>query len=220
MDRFTADLRQVSNLNMSLLALRPVTAAPVKPLGSFEKASLSAALAMGKGLDPRLSLMADTVAVGEKPPAVSILPPTKPPTGLTVSKSTDLTVALGVGGAAFALFGSVASAGVYGSTTREIGVYLTFGIGLFLPAVGVSGGAEMTFIFGTPADFKGPYLSAGISVSAGPVAAIGGALLFSPGPPPVLMGYSITFTANTPSVLPVTIALEVTDTKTKPVLRF
>jgi hypothetical protein len=220
MDRFTADLRQVDNLNISLLNLRPVRAAPPKPLGSFEKASLNAALGLGKNLDPRLALMAETVGVGEKPPAVTILRPTKPPSGLAVSKSSDLTIALGVGGAGFALFGSLASAGVYGSTTREIGVFLTIGIGLFLPAVGVSGGAELTFIFGTPADFKGPYLSAGVGISVGPVAGIGGSLLFAPGPPVTLMGYSLTFTANTPSVLPVTIVLEATDTKTKPVLRF
>lgn len=220
MDRYTADLRQFNNLNFNLLTGRPVTAAPQRPLGSFERTSLTAAVALGKSLDSRLAIMQETMKVGEKPPSVSLLRPSKPPSGFAVSKSSQLTIAVGVGGAGFALFGSLASAGLYGSTTREIGAYFTLGFGFFLPAVGLSGGLEMTYIFGTPADFAGPYLSAGVGVSAGPVAGIGGALLFAPGPPVTLMGYSLTFSANTPSVLPVTIVLEVTDTKTKPLLRF
>lgn len=220
MDRFTADFRQVANVNLNLLTLKPANISPPRPFNAFEKGSLEAALGLGKNLDSRLSLMADVVGVGQNPPNLSVLRPAAKPTGFALSKSSHLTVAVGIGGAGFALFGSLASAGVYGSTTREVGAYLTLGFGLFLPGVGLSGGLELAFVFGTPTDFSGPYLSAGIGVAAGPIAGIGGNLLFSPGPPLTLMGYSLNFTANTPSEIPVMIILEATDTKIKPLLRF
>jgi len=113
----------------------------------------------------------------------------------------------------------VASAGLYASTTREIGTYFTLGIGLFIPGVGASIGGEFTVIVGTPSDLSGPYLSAGVSVAPA-VFGVGASLLFSPGPPLTLMGLTISLSANTPSEIPLVIALEATDTKIQPRVRF
>jgi hypothetical protein len=218
MRQFTLDLRRAGNLNPNLLTFRPVTAAPRQPLNVTAKSALTSALALGKGLDPKLSLMSEVTTLGSTPGVTTVLRPAATPS-FAVSRSTQLTMAVGFGAAGFAIFGSVASIGVYASTTREIGGYLTLGIGLFLPGVGASVGGEFTIILGTPFDLSGPYLSAGVSVAPA-VFGIGAALLFSPGPPLTLMGLTVSLSANTPSELPLVIALEATDTKIKPFVRF
>ncbi|HEV2495879.1 MAG TPA: hypothetical protein VG204_22845 [Terriglobia bacterium] len=59
-----------------------------------------------------------------------------------------------------------------------------------------------------------------MSASAGPeVGAVGVTLLFLPGLPFVFMGLAISFTVG-PSVLPVTFAVEVTDTEIAPLMTF
>jgi hypothetical protein len=219
MDRFTADLRQLDKLNPDLLDFRPVTAAPRQQLGPFERASLKSALSLGKGIDSKLGLMADVLNIGDSPPVVSVLRPASTPVGVTISKSTHLTVAFGIAASAFAFWGGLASAGFYGSTTREVGAFFTHGIGIFFPSIGASAGGELTFILGTPSDFKGPYWSAGVSVAPA-ILGVGAQLLFLPGFPLVFMGVSVSLSANTPSELPVTFVMEITDTSTKPLLRF
>jgi hypothetical protein len=217
-DNFTADLRQADKVNLDLLTFRPVTAAPRRPLSPIERTGLKSALSLGKSFDSRLALMSDVMKIGDSPPSLSVLLPAKPAM-FAISKSKFVTVALGVAGAGFAIWGSLASGGVYGSSTREVGAFFTIGVGLFLPAVGASIGGELTFVLGTPADFSGPYVSAGLSVAPA-VLGVGGQLLFSPGRPLVFMGISVSLSANTPSECPVTFVLEATDTKIKPLLRF
>ena len=159
------------------------------------------------------------------PPSVGLLRPSKMPVHFELSKSSQLTVAGALTVSAFAAVGVVGSGGVYGSTTREVGVFLSGGGGIFTN-YGVSGGAEYTFIFGTPADFSGPYFGVGVSVSGPPPIGVGGTLLFSPSMPPTLpitltlMGFSVAVTVGTPSPIPVTVSAVVTDTKIWPVLRF
>lgn len=218
MRQFTLDFSKAGNVNINLLTFRPVTAVPRLPASPTAKTALKAGLDLGKILDPKLALMADVVSLGTGSPSVSTLRPATPPPSFAISSSRNQTMAVGFAGAGFALFGSVASAGVYASTTREIGGYLTFGIGLFLPGVGASIGGEFTVIAGTPGDLSGPYLSAGVSVAPA-VLGVGAALLFSPGPPLTLMGLTISLSANTPSEVPLTIVLEATNTKIKPFVR-
>ena len=206
-------------MNPSLLNLRPVTAASRQALSPTSKSALKAGLDLGKGLDSKIALMSDVASLGFAPPVTNVLrPPSRPPT-FAISSGTDLTMAVGFAGAGFAIFGSVASAGLYASTTREIGTYFTLGIGLFIPGVGASIGGEFTVIVGTPSDLSGPYLSAGVSVAPA-VFGVGASLLFSPGPPLTLMGLTISLSANTPSEIPLVIALEATDTKIQPRVRF
>jgi hypothetical protein len=218
MRQFTLDLRKADKVNPNLLSFRPVTAAPLRPVAPTARTALKAGLDVGKVFDNKVALMADVGSLALASPSVSVLRPAAKPV-FAISSGTDLTMAIGFTGAGFALFGSVASVGLYASTTREIGGYLTLGIGLFLPAVGASGGGEFTVIVGTPVDLSGPYLSAGVSVAPA-VFGIGASLLFSPGPPLTFMGVTVSLTANTPSELPVTLVLEATDTKIKPFVRF
>jgi hypothetical protein len=219
MDRFTADFRQLSQLDVGILRLRPVAAGPRRTFPPVERSAVKASLGLGKSIDKKLALLAETVGIGDRPPTVTVLRPSTTMASLALSKSSALTVALGFGGSAFVFFGALGSVGVYGSTTREIGTYETIGMGLFFPAVGASVGGELTFVLGTPADLAGPYYSAGVTVAPA-VLGVGGQLLFSPGPPLTFMGISISLSANTPSELPVTVTLEVTNTWTQPRLKF
>lgn len=227
MQSFRADFRQLDRLEGAVLPRpTPVRSAPgrrVLPQG--ERAALVSALEFGKTFSPALGSLLEIVNVGVSPPALTVLRPLLMPVGFALSKSTNLTIAGALTVSAFAGVGVVGSGGIYGSTTREIGVFLTGGGGIFTN-LGLSGGGEYTFILGTPADFAGPYLGVGVSVSGPPPIGVGGMLLFSPTLPltiPItltLMGFSVSVTVNTPSPIPVTVTAEVTNTKIWPVLRF
>lgn len=216
--QFTLDLRQANRMDASLLQMTPVTAAPRRPLPPEGKPVLKAALELGKSFDPKLALLNDVTSVAFGG-ATNVLRPATAPPAFAISRSAQMTMALGLTGSGFVIYGAVGSIGLYASTTREIGGYFSSGVGLFLPSVGASGGGEFTVILGTPTDLSGAYFSAGVSVAPN-IFGVGAALLFSPGPPLTLMGLTVSLTANTPSFFPVSITLEVTDTRIKPLLRF
>ena len=227
MQSFKADFTQLALLDGDALP-RPTparSAPPRRVLPQGERDALVSALEVGKTFSPMLSQVLEIVNIGIKRPAVTVLRPPKMPVHFEFSKSSQLTVAGALTVSAFAGIGVVGSGGVYGSTTREVGVFLTGGGGIFTN-FGLSGGGEYTFILGTPADFAGPYFSVGVSVSGPPPIGVGGNLLFSPSTPltvPItltLMGFSVSVTVNTPSPIPVTVTAEVTNTKIWPVLRF
>ena len=151
-------------------------------------------------------------------PAARLLSPAGMPAGgpvvIQYSKSAFVTGAFGMSASAAVGVGVLAGAGVYASSSREIGVV---GGGIFL-SPGASSGGERTVVYGTPADFSGLYF--GLSVGGGlGVMSVGGTLLFSPsmplGVPMVLtlMGYSLGVSASTPGGLPVNVSVTVTDTK-------
>lgn len=227
MQTFKADLRQLDRLEAAFLPrptpLRPASRRRDLPKG--ERAALVSALDVGKTFSPGLGSLLEIVNVGVSPPPRTILPPLRMPYGFAMSKSPHLTVAGAYTGSVFAGVGYVASAGVYGSTTREIGVFISGGGGIFTN-FGFSGGGEITFILGTPADFEGPYFGIGVSVSGPPPIGLGGTLLFAPKLPltiPItltLMGWAVALTVSTPSPIPVTVTLEVTNTKIWPKIRF
>ena len=227
MESFRADLRQLDRLEGAFLPRpTPLRSAPRRrDLPQVERSALVSALEFGKTFSPTLGSLLEIVNVGASPPKLSVLRPLRMPVGFALSKSTNLTIAAAVTVSAFAVVGVVGSGGLYGSTTREIGVFLTGGGGIFTN-VGLSGGGEYTFILGTPADFAGPYFGVGVSVSGPPPIGVGGTLLFSPRLPltiPItltLMGWAVAVTVNTPSPIPVTVTLEVTNTKLWPKLRF
>ncbi|HKP63658.1 MAG TPA: hypothetical protein VJV78_43285 [Polyangiales bacterium] len=218
MKQFTLDLRQANRVDPNILSFKTVVGAPRQRLAPEVKPALKAALELGRHFDSKIALMDDVASLSFGASA-TVLRPATAPAAFALSSSAQLTMAVGVTGWGFAIYGAGASAGVYGSTTREIGGYLTLGAGIFIPGLGLSGGGEFTVILGTPLDLSGPYLSAGVSVAPN-VFGIGAALLFSPGPPLTLMGICVSLTANTPSAVPLTISLEVTNTKIKPFLRF
>lgn len=227
MERFFADFHQLERLDgPSLPPPRPLPPAKRRrELPPRERAALISALDFAKALNLPLGALPEIVNIGVSPPAVTVLGPAAMPVGFALSKSRDLTVAGALAVSAFAGGGIVGSGGVYGSTTKEIGLFLTGGVGIF-SNIGLSAGGEYTFILGTPLDFSGPYFSAGVSVSGPPPLGVGGMLLFAPSMPltiPLtltLMGFSVSITASTPSPIPVTVTLQVTDTKIWPALHF
>src|ERR1017187_925566 len=227
MQSFKADFSQLAFLDgESLPKPAPVRSAPPRRrLPQGERDALVSALDVGKIISPSLGSLLEILKVGITPPSISLSRPTAMPVHFAISKSSQLTVAGALTVSAFAAVGVVGSGGVYGSTTGEVGVFLSGGGGIFTN-YGVSGGGEYTFIFGTPADFAGPYFGVGVSVSGPSPIGVGGTLLFSPSMPPTppitltLMGFSVAVTVGTPSPIPVTVSAVVTDTKIWPVLRF
>jgi hypothetical protein len=162
----------------------------------------------------------EIVDIASKPPSPRLLAPAKKlisPFILKFSSSSQLTVAGAFAYSAAAGFGILGSFGLYASTMREVGYFATVGAGIFINTPGGSVGGELTLILGTPADFSGPYL--GIGVGAGVAVTVTDTLLFSPTLPltiPLtltLMGFSFNVSASTPTRLPVTVSIEVTDTK-------
>lgn len=227
MQSFRADLRQLDRLEGALLPRpTPLRLAPRRrELPRVERAALVSALELGKRFSPTLSSLLETINVGTRPPALAVLRPIRMPVGFALSKSKGVTIACALTYQAFAGVGEVISGGVYGSTTREVGLFVSGGVGIFTN-LGVSGGGEYTYIMGAPADFAGPYFGVGVSVSGPPPIGFGGTLLFSPALPlsiPLtltLMGWSVAVTVSSPSPIPVSVTLEVTDTKIWPALRF
>jgi hypothetical protein len=225
MQSFRADFSQLGRLEGAFLP-RPTPVRPApgrRALPQGERAALVSTLEFGKRFSLTLGSLLEIVNVGASPPALSVLRPLAMPVGFALSKSTNLTIAAALTESAFAGIGAVVSGGVYGSTTREIGVFATGGGGIFTN-FGLSAGGEYTYVLGTPADFAGPYFGVGVSISGPPPIGVGGMLLFSPTLTiPVtltLMGFSVSATINTPSPIPVTVTAEVTNTKIWPVLRF
>src|SRR5229473_3156974 len=127
-------------------------------------------VAVGKPFNSDLGGIQEVEDIGARPPGVTIHPsPTVPL--LRGGGKSGLTVALGLSGFVALVGGVSLAGGVYGSTTREFGV---FGTGV---------GPELTFIFGTPSDFSGVFVAVAASVTAiPPYFSVGGSVIFSPGP--------------------------------------
>ena len=189
---------------------------------SLEVAALKAAIRLAKPVNPMLATLEEMIDIGSKPTRATLLAPAKMPIigGAPIIKfsgSSQLTGAFGAAGSAAWGIGFLVSVGLYASNTPEVGVFSTLGGGIFVNTPGASIGGELTLILGTPLDFSGPYL--GVSVSAGTGLGVTGTLLFSPTLPltfpPILtlMGCSINFSAVTPTKLPLTVAITVTNTK-------
>ncbi len=129
-----------------------------------------------------------------------------------------MTIGLGGSTSAFAVIGVTAGAGLYGSTTPELGWYTSGGAGFWTNA-GVSSGLALTYVFGPPSAFSG--LSIGVGVDAdlpGLGVGIGILLLFgASGPPFQFLGYSFGVSAGL-SALPIDFTIQASDTYTRKIL--
>jgi hypothetical protein len=226
MNQFTLDCRQLDQWDF---VNQPPVAIPSgrgrTPKSPTEVAAMKAAIRLGNlfGVSPLLKTAEEVVNIASPPRVVtSLLKPSKgnlvsPRLEIKFSSSSELTVALALAGSAAAGIGVVGSAGVYGSTVREVGVFFSIGPGIFFNTPGASIGGEYTIILGTPTDFAGPYF--GITLAAGAPLSAAVTLLFSPtlplGIPLVLtlMGLAVNISLSTPTRLPLTVSIEVTNTK-------
>lgn len=167
--------------------------------------------------DPTAQRLGEVLVVGKSPPPVTRIPPAHTKVGRRPISGILATLGLGYSGAAYAGFGATLGGGVYGSTTREVGVYGSAGIGGWTN-IGVSAGGTFTHIFGPPSDFGGPCWGVGCDVG-GKVVAGGAILLFSLVGPLRVLGYAVTCGVGA-SFLPVNMTVQLSLTKTKPLLYF
>jgi hypothetical protein len=225
MDKFTLDCSQMERWDFVRQPPVPIVNVPPKrPLMGNDLAALQSALRWGKALGiPAARLAGEVVDIASKPVAATLISPTKLLAAavsvlpvIKFSTKTQITESIGLTSTVAMAIGIVGSAGVYASSAREVGAFLTGGGGVFVNTTFASTGVEFAHIFGPPSDFAGPYF--GISVSVGEVLSAGATLLFAPtlplSVPPVLtlMGVAINFSGGTPTLLPVTVSVQVTDT--------
>ena len=182
MDSFKGDFRDLDKLNIAQFAKPVPPPSPRQVLGNTERSVLKAAASFGENLDSRAKVLSEIIRVAEKRPAVTLLMPSTVP--LASGSSRDLTLALGLDLEIFVgMLGGVAQGGAYGSTSPEVGLFRSLGVGLFTLNLGVSVGPVLSFIFGPPSVLAGNMVGVQVSVSIpgfklGP----GGALLFLPSP--------------------------------------
>lgn len=215
----SCDLRQLDNFDLKNLrgARRFPTVPSRHSLSTPERVAVRNGTAFAGAVGSPIGKANGVIEMADHPPTVTAIRPTTMPVGMSPGtpgpSRLDLTASFGVAGSVFAGIGAVSGFGIFGSTTREIGVYTNVGAGIFLGAGG-SVGVDCSLIFGTPADFAGPFLGIGVSVTCPPPAVVGtGAVaLFSPvGSGFVFMGWDIPFTVG-PQWPPVVISVTATNT--------
>ena len=221
MDRITADLRQLDNLDIAAQS-SPIKRLPERStVSGIEQSVLKSALEFSALLNPSNGCLLEPIKVREKPPTVSVSLPTTVPVGMFGATAATgyggpITVAIGVAGAAFASVGFTTQFGIYGSNSPEVGLFASVGGGWWSNS-GFGVGPALTLIFGPPAAFAGVAFGIGcdIGLFAG---AINGLLLFSP-PPFKFLGLSVGFSVG-PSLIPAfDVTVQVSNTRTKPLLR-
>jgi hypothetical protein len=200
-----------------------VSDGPRRALPSAERDVIETALSFGKPFNSSFGGLEEIAGISKSPPAVVIRPS---PTIPFISRGGKSGFTAGLGFSGFAAFAAGVSlqGGIYGSSTGEFGFFGTAGfMAGFVGGAGV--GPEFTVIFGAPSDFKGVFVAIAASVSVNPIWSVGGTLIFSPGPvlpgglvSLIYMGFSLRATAG-PSSLPVSVAIEWTNTAIKPIIR-
>lgn len=227
MTQFTLDAKQLDTWDfMNQLPVKIPSGRGRRALGSTETSALKAALRVGSafGISPLISAAEEVVSLASPPkPAASILKPSKSLISSAVeikfSSSAELTGALAIASSLSAVGTAIGSFGVYASTIREVGFFSSVGAGITFNTPGAAVGGEVTVILGTPSDFSGPYF--GLAFSAGTGVAAGVTLLFAPvigGTPALvltLMGLAFNVSAVTPTKLPLSVTIEVTNTRIK-----
>jgi hypothetical protein len=216
MDRIRADLRDIDKIDIQKQGFSIAKAPPRRALGDVEKKALRSALDLWKLLSPEAMIFHNPLDMADRPPRVDILPPTTVPVGMVPRTRPEATLALGITSQAFKVVGISTSGGIYGSTTRELGVYIGGSVGIWTNA-GFGVGPTYTMVFGPPSDFAGVSWGVGVDIGFGLVG-LGGVLLFSL-PPFRVLGYSVSLSAGV-TTLPVNVEVSVGLTKTKPVLNF
>jgi hypothetical protein len=221
MDRITADLRQLDNLDIAFLS-SPIKRLPSRSSVSGAKQSvLKSALEFSTMLDSSNGCFLEPIKVREKPPSVSILLPTTVPVGMVGATAATgygdpITLAVGASSSVFAIGGFTSEFGVYGSNSPELGLFASVGAGWWTN-VGFGVGPAVTLIFGPPAAFAGVAFGIGCDTRFF-IGSIGGQLLFS-APPFKFLGITVGFTIG-PSLIPAfDVTVQVSNTRLKPLLR-
>ena len=217
MDHLRVDYSRILTLDVAARG-RPLSGRPPRsPVGSTEASIVRTALSAAPGATARLASDVAQLSDSARRLAIAI----RGGSSALVSAPPSLTtVTIGLGGStsAFAAFGVTAGAGLYGSTTPELGWYLSGGAGYWTNA-GVSAGLALTYVFGPPSAFSG--LSIGVGVDADlPGLGVGISILLlfgASGPPFQFLGYSLGVSAGV-SLLPMDFTIQASDTYTRKIL--
>jgi hypothetical protein len=216
MDRVRADLRQLDALNIKQQAIPLVGTPRRRVVSSTERGLLKQATSLAAELDPGTGFVREPIKIATHAPAITVLPPSKVPIGMAARGKTDFTLATGLNVDAFAVIGPVLQAGIYGSTTPELGVFLSVGGGWWTN-VGVAIGPVITAIFGPPSDLAGVAFGIGCDVRF-MVGSIGGLILFS-APPFRFLGFAIGLAVGPTAIPSFDVTVQVTNTFTRPLLK-
>lgn len=216
MDHLRADLRQLDSLNIAQQALPLIGSPRRRVVTSIEREVMKQSLAFAAHVTPTTGFLREPIKISERRPKMTILPPVTVPVGMTPGARSDFTLATGLNVDAFAVVGPVLQAGIYGSTTPELGVFLSVGGGWWTN-VGITVGPVITVIFGPPSDLKGVAFGIGCDV-AFMAGSIGGLILFSP-PPFKFLGFAIGLAVGPTAIPSFDVTVQVTDTFTRPLLK-
>ena len=216
MNRIRADLRQLDKLNIAKQSVRLVGSPQRRQTSVLQQQALSTAVDFATDLNPHAGYLKEPFTIAAHPPAMTILPPTTIPVGSTPSSSSDFTLGCGLNLDLFAVIGPVIQGGIYGSTTPELGVFLSLGGGWWTN-VGVGIGPVLTFIFGPPSDLKDVAFGIGCDARF-MVGSIGGLILFSP-PPFRFLGFAVGLAIGPTAIPAFDVTVQVTDTITRPLLK-
>jgi hypothetical protein len=204
MDRIRFDLRELNRINVEQMGRRLDSVPLGRRLPTSEQSVIRSAVAGARSLSPAGGCFDEPFRVAERRPRVDVIPPASLPEPgrvrrvVTMSPVRDVTLAVGGTIQAMAVVGVTAAAGIYGSTTSEVGLFGSVGGGWWTN-VGAGAGIVVTVILGPPSDFAG--VSWGVGCDARFMAgSIGGLLLFSP-PPFRFLGVSVSLTVG-PSAIP------------------
>jgi hypothetical protein len=223
MDKISMDLRDLDNIDIrNGQAMTNVTSH--NAVSGIEKAALKSSLNFSSSMFPDTGFLREPVNIAEHEPTVAIIPPSKVLLGLGHFLVTrPITAGIGPSASMAAGIGITIQGGVYGSTTPEVGVFVTGGLGLWTNA-GVGVGGTLTVVLGPPADFFGDFWAVGVDVSPvpGKLISVGGQLLFAgsfPSLPVRFMGFAVGV-AFGPSISPIDLTVQSTTTFGRPLLKF
>jgi hypothetical protein len=217
MDRVRADLRQLDNLDIAKQGV-PISKIPARrTVSGAEKDVLKSAVDFSTFVSSNMGYLREPINVCEKPPSITVMLPKIGPVGMTPRPTvTQITLAVGVAGSAFAAIGATGQVGLYGSNSPELGVFASLGGGWW-SNVGAGIGPAITLIFGPPADLGG--VSIGIGCDVGFMAgSVSGLLLFSP-PPFKFLGISVGLSVGPTAIPAFDVTVQVSNTWTKPLLK-
>lgn len=221
MDSFRADLTQLDLIDPTQLGSPLTGHPPRKTLSHLEESALKSGLQLSGNFDSRLKAFLEPISVAEHAPSISVRPPAVTPVGAVRRHRFDITMAVAAEGNAFLVIGVTGQAGVYGSTTPEVGVFASAGGGWW-SNIGASIGPTVTFIFGPPSDMDGVSVGIGCDVSATPGVgwSVSGMLLYgTTGPPFPFLGFSVGAAFGVAPIR-IDVTLQVTVTAHKPLLVF
>jgi len=219
MDSLHVDYSGIQRLDIVRLRFAlPAGGPPSRPAGQTEASAFRSAIGAASyvsNLAALLKEISDIAAVAKRV-GVSLVGGTGPMiTG--PGAITAITIGAGASSSVFAYVGVTVGAGIYGSSTPELGFYSSRGGGIWTD-VGIGSELVLTYVLGPPAAFGG--LSWGVGVSCdipGVGVGISCTVLFgASGPPFPLLGWCVGVGAGL-SVLPASISFQASNTQLIPI---